>query len=108
MVRLFFYRLVLCLLGGGLGPVSAQTADTARVHQLQQVEVSATRRPSVVRSAAPLQVVSGVEMERLGYQSLADAVRRFSGVTVKDYGGIGGLKTVSVRSLGGLPYGSDV
>ena len=68
MVRLFFYRLVLCLLGGGLGPVSAQTADTARVHQLQQVEVSATRRPSVVRSAAPLQVVSGVEMERLGYQ----------------------------------------
>lgn len=39
-------------------------------------------------------------MERLGYQSLADAVRRFSGVTVKDYGGIGGLKTVSVRSLG--------
>lgn len=102
MVRLFFYRSGLCLLG--LGSVfhrtSAQTVDTTRVHELQQVEVSAVRRPSVVRSTAPLQVMSGAEMERLGYQSLADAVRRFSGVTVKDYGGIGGLKTVSVRSLG--------
>ena len=105
MVRLFFYRLVLCLLGGGFCPVSAQTADTTRVHELQQVDVSAIRRPSVVRSAAPLQVVSGAEMERLGYQSLADAVRRFSGVTVKDYGGIGGLKTVSVRSLGAYHTG---
>ncbi|MDE5639137.1 MAG: TonB-dependent receptor plug domain-containing protein, partial [Odoribacter sp.] len=102
MVRLFFYRSGLCLLS--LGSVfyrtSAQTVDTTRVHELQQVEVSAVRRPSVVRSTAPLQVMSGAEMERLGYQSLADAVRRFSGVTVKDYGGIGGLKTVSVRSLG--------
>ncbi len=102
MVRLFFYRCGLCLLGlgSGLVRISAQTVDTTRVHELQQVDVSAVRRPSVVRSTAPLQVVSGGEMERLGYQSLADAVRRFSGVTVKDYGGIGGLKTVSVRSLG--------
>lgn len=101
-MRLFYYRCGLCV----LGLVSifcrsvAQTADTLREHQLEQVDVSGVRRPSVVRSSAPLQVVSGEEMERLGYQSLADAVRRFSGVTVKDYGGIGGLKTVSVRSLG--------
>lgn len=31
---------------------------------------------------------------------LADAVSRFTGVQVKDYGGLGGLKTVNVRSLG--------
>ena len=35
-----------------------------------------------------------------GLQNIADAVRRFAGANVKDYGGIGGLKTVSVRSLG--------
>ncbi len=101
-MRLFFYRSGLCLLslGSAFYRTSAQTVDTTRVHELQQVEVSAVRRPSVVRSTAPLQVMGGAEMERLGYQSLADAVRRFSGVTVKDYGGIGGLKTVSVRSLG--------
>lgn len=39
-------------------------------------------------------------MERLGLQSVADAVRRFAGANVKDYGGLGGLKTVSVRNLG--------
>lgn len=32
--------------------------------------------------------------------SVADATRFFSGVLLKDYGGLGGLKTISVRSLG--------
>lgn len=32
--------------------------------------------------------------------SLADAIRDFSGVQLRDYGGVGGLKTVNVRSLG--------
>ena len=31
---------------------------------------------------------------------VADVLRRFTGVQVKDYGGVGGLKTVNVRSLG--------
>ena len=31
---------------------------------------------------------------------IADALRLFSGVQIKDYGGVGGLKTVNVRSLG--------
>ena len=32
--------------------------------------------------------------------SLAAAIRDFSGVQLRDYGGVGGLKTVNVRSLG--------
>ena len=32
--------------------------------------------------------------------TVGDAVRFFSGVQLKDYGGIGGLKTVNVRSMG--------
>lgn len=39
-------------------------------------------------------------MEQLGVNSLADAVRMFAGTNVKDYGGIGGMKTVSIRNLG--------
>ncbi|MBQ1866038.1 MAG: Plug domain-containing protein, partial [Bacteroidales bacterium] len=31
---------------------------------------------------------------------LSDAVRVFGGLQVKDYGGVGGLKTVNIRSLG--------
>src|SRR5690606_22358070 len=38
--------------------------------------------------------------ENMNSLSVADAVRYFSGVQLKDYGGIGGLKTINVRSLG--------
>lgn len=101
-MRWFLYRFICIavLVGNISNTVFSQTVDTSRIHELQQVEVYGSRRPSVVRSTVPLQTLSGAEMAKLGYQSLADAVRRFSGVTVKDYGGIGGLKTVSVRSLG--------
>ena len=38
--------------------------------------------------------------ENLHALQVSDAVKHFAGVTVKDYGGIGGLKTVSIRSPG--------
>lgn len=31
---------------------------------------------------------------------MADAIRYFAGVQLKDYGGVGGLKTVNIRSMG--------
>ena len=68
--------------------------------QLSEVDVVAQPRVSVARQAAPLQALDYRSMARLGIRDLSEAVRRFSGVTVKDYGGIGGLKTVSIRSLG--------
>lgn len=49
---------------------------------------------------SPTQTLDAADMERLGAQSAADALRFASGVQVKDYGGLGGLKTVDVRSMG--------
>ena len=40
------------------------------------------------------------EAELRSTTGLTEAIRRFAGVQVRDYGGIGGLKTVNVRSLG--------
>jgi len=48
----------------------------------------------------PVQVLNKEISNRINSISVADAVKYFAGVHVKDYGGIGGLKTVSVRSLG--------
>jgi vitamin B12 transporter len=31
---------------------------------------------------------------------VADALRYFSGLQLKDYGGVGGIKTVNIRSMG--------
>ena len=52
------------------------------------------------REVIPAQKLSGEELKTLNSFSVADAIRYFSGVQIKDYGGIGGLKTVNVRSLG--------
>ena len=48
----------------------------------------------------PSQKLSGKQLEAMSSLSVADAVRYFSGVQIKDYGGVGGLKTVDVRSMG--------
>ena len=88
-------------------------ADSVR--ELHRVTVEARSQSRRVAASVPVQAVAGSELRRLGVQGMADAVRRFAGATVKDYGGIGGLKTVSVRGLeaghtavayDGLPVGN--
>ena len=75
--------------------------DSTKIHPIQEVTVTEKYLNSEVRSTAPLQILSAKNIEQLNVLQVSDAVKYFSGVTVKDYGGIGGLKTVSVRSLGG-------
>ncbi len=71
-----------------------EKADTAR--QLDEVTVTAQTE----REMVPRQRLSGRRLEALSSFSVADAIRYFSGVQVKDYGGVGGLKTVDIRSMG--------
>lgn len=84
--------------------VCAQTTEpdsiTGRVHDIPNVIIEARRAPNRVTSNAPIQTINRAAIQDLGIQDLADAVRRFAGTEVKDYGGTGGLKTVSVRNMG--------
>ena len=80
--------------------VMAQTADTSQVVPLQEVSVTEKTQNRTQRSTSPLQVLNNESLHRRNALQVSDAVKFFSGVTVKDYGGIGGLKTVSVRGLG--------
>ncbi len=73
---------------------------TGKVHRIDSVTVTARRVPRQVSVSMPLQSLTGEQMSLLGIHDMADAVRRFAGVNVKDYGGIGGLKTVSIRNMG--------
>lgn len=52
------------------------------------------------RTIIPAQTLSGAVLDKLNSQSVADALRYFSGIQLKDYGGIGGIKTVNIRSMG--------
>lgn len=80
----------------------AQQADSIgnNTQQLEEVTIQARRMPVKVTSTSPVQLLGKEEIKSLGLQNMADAVKRFAGTNVRDYGGIGGLKTVSVRNLG--------
>lgn len=77
-----------------------QKVDTTHTYSIPEITVSDIYQTREVRSSAPLQVLSKDALKNLHALQVSDAVKHFAGVTVKDYGGIGGLKTVSIRSLG--------
>lgn len=74
----------------------SEVADSLE-EALDEVVVAVSR---IDRKTVPAQELGGMELKRLSVYSVADALRYFSGVQIKDYGGIGGLKTVNVRSMG--------
>lgn len=74
--------------------------DTIKQKQLKEVRVRAKVSPSEVRSQTPVQVISNEKLERINATQLSDAVKQLNSVVVKDYGGVGGIKTVSARGLG--------
>jgi len=82
------------------GTVVAAPADTIKAFSLDEVVVKANRHRFSVESSTPAQMLTGRELEKLNTLSVADAIRYFSGVQLKDYGGVGGIKTINVRSLG--------
>jgi len=76
--------------------------DTAQSMRLNEVLIQGygENKPLVTFSTAAVQTLSTKEIKLLPTLQLSDALKYMSGVVIKDYGGIGGLKTVSVRGLG--------
>ena len=89
--------LTLCALATLAGAQSGM--DTLRSHHFHLKEVVVTSKLTF-REVIPAQKLSGQQLQRLSSNSVADAMRYFSGVQMKDYGGVGGVKTVDVRSMG--------
>ena len=100
------YKLWLCLLCSFiLLPLEIQAQEkgdsiTGKVHKIDEVTVTAERTKQQVKSSSPFQQLNKKQLQQQGITDIADALRRFSGVNIKDYGGAGGMKTISVRSLG--------
>lgn len=80
--------------------LNAQNADSLRRERLSEVEISTQRTPSELRTAAPTQVLAAEQLQKAGALQLSDAIKEMAGVTLKDYGGVGGIKTISARGLG--------
>lgn len=90
---------------GLLVPVAAMARAVVgdSVHTLQDVDVVGVRIAQ--RMVIGGQRLDGEALRRLDGGSVADALRYFAGVQLKDYGGVGGIKTINIRSMGSQHVG---
>src|SRR5450432_3108923 len=104
-----FHAVRYVLIGVGLFMMPAaclfaqNKSDSGRV--LQKVTVTGERKQNPFAAIDSVEVLNHEALLQINAENIADAAKYFSGVLIKDYGGVGGLKTISVRSLGGLNTG---
>ena len=78
----------------------AQQSQLSRFDSIQHVDEVVVISRYNHKEVIPSQTLNGEQLERLSTLNVADALRYFSGVQLKDYGGVGGIKTVNIRSMG--------
>ncbi len=93
----FLTAMLLALSASAAPSASAIERTDSMRGELDEVVVTA-KKP--FDDVIPAQTLTGQELKKLNSNSVADALRYFSGVQVKDYGGVGGIKTVNIRSMG--------
>lgn len=91
--------LIHCFIGG-ICCYAQTTEDSLRRHRLHEVNINANAPQQVFTGPAAAQQISAQEIKELPTLQLSDALKYMSGVVVRDYGGTGGMKTISVRGLG--------
>lgn len=93
------FRGITLVLFVGFLPVGTEASAqffTDSIHHIEEVVIESKSFKEVISS----QKLKGEELQRLNSHSVADALRFFAGVQLKDYGGVGGIKTVNIRSMG--------
>lgn len=70
------------------------------IKQLEELEITGARLDRYYVDSLNV-YISRKEIEALQPDDLGELLKKLPGVNVKSYGGLGGLKTVSIRGLGG-------
>src|ERR1700680_4826438 len=89
--RLFILLLFFTITNSAV--LSQNPTDTSRI--LQRVTITAEKKQSPYTSIVPVQILNHEALRQINAENIAEAAKYFSGVLIKDYGGIGGLKTIS-------------
>ncbi len=95
--RIFFILFIALVARSAFATNEAEQDSLYNRFQLTEVEVTAR---ALEKDVIVPQTLKGAELQRLNALSVADALRYFSGVQLKDYGGVGGIKTINIRSMG--------
>jgi len=94
------YLLISVLTVCTLDVLAQGQRDSASTRRLSEVNINANSPQKVFSGPAAVQQISAQQIKELPTLQLSDALKYMSGVVVRDYGGTGGMKTVSVRGLG--------
>ena len=98
MTRRKFFILIIALCAHSAFVLGETELDSiSNPFQIEELEVTAR---ALTKDIIIPQTLKGEELQRLNALSVADALRYFSGVQLKDYGGVGGIKTINIRSMG--------
>lgn len=106
-----FLRYILFLMMAGVTslPVIAIEGFADKVKSKDESHIFSDTIPElIVTGRQPLatkQTLQGGQLQSLSTTSVADALKYFAGAQIKDYGGIGGMKTVNIRSMGAQHVG---
>lgn len=91
---------IVCWLGAMSGLWAGEMKAQSQLDSLQRLEEVVVTAQRYRKEVIPVQQLNGLQLQRLSSHNVADALRYFSGIQIKDYGGVGGLKTVNIRSMG--------
>lgn len=80
--------------------VSSFSQEEPKIKQLGELEVTVARLNRYYVDSLHV-YISRQDIEALQPDDLGELLKKLPGVNVKSYGGLGGLKTVSIRGLGG-------
>lgn len=73
--------------------------DTS-VQFLEGISVEGKAERSAISTTVPVQTLTQADIQTMPAVLLSDVLKLFSGIVIKDYGGVGGMKTVSMRGFG--------
>ena len=97
-IRLVIFLIItmLCL------NLRAQLVDSIQgeITTLRGLRVHGQSEKVSVGAVAPTQQLNTKMLSAIPAVQISDVLKLFSGVVIKDYGGVGGMKTVSVRGFG--------
>ncbi len=97
----FYIKLVtVVLLGTTASGVWCATPDSITVRALEEVTVNGKAASGDEKASNFRQTLDEAALKTTHALLVSDAVAHFSGALIRDYGGLGGMKTVSVRGMG--------
>jgi len=98
--RLYFNLLTLLLMGTMTPHIAYATSDSITVKALSEVTVNGKVALGDEASSTFHQTLDNAALKTTHALLVSDAIKFFSGAIIRDYGGLGGMKTISVRGMG--------